>query len=186
MTKSGDARHMDRVTNYLASGRFLVLLLLIAIVVGISFGLAGRSLGGPLLDMISGVPANQVRLAAMTPDQRVAHLWVTLTLDIVYPLAYGGGLANFAARFATTHKLLVAMPGLFLILADLFENAMIVLMLNGDSGVIPLKVVATEVKWGLFGGCSALVLVLAGAAAIRHYAGGAMHGPVGRNASREF
>lgn len=156
--------------SYLGSGRFLIFLLAIAIVVGMAFGLFAEKIGGTLLDMLSDPAANEARLATMSASQRSAHLWVTLTLDIVYPFAYGGGLANLAARFAPRNKLLAAAPGLALILVDLIENLLIVLMLQGDIQVIAVKSLVTQAKWWLFGGCSLLVTGLAVAAAIRHYA----------------
>jgi len=177
---------MNASFAYLGSSRFLILLLALAIVVGVAFGVFGGHLGGPLLDMLSEASANEVRLAAMTADQRSTHLWITLTLDVIYPFAYGGGLANLAARFVTRHKLMVAAPGLLLILVDLIENALIVMMLNGDTGVIAAKALVTQFKWWLFGGCSLLVMGLAGRAVIRHYTGGVSESRIGGRASREI
>ncbi len=177
---------MKAYIAYLGSGRFLIFLLALAILVGMAFGYFGGHLGGPLLDMLSDPAANESRLAAMTADQRATHLWITLTLDVIYPLAYGGGFANLSARLADRHKLLVALPGLALILVDLTENVLIAMMLQGDTGVIGAKVLATQAKWWLFGGCTLLVAGLAVGAAIRHYVGDATESRIGGHASREI
>lgn len=176
---------MKACISYMGSGRFLIFLLALAILVGMAFGHFGRDLGGPLLDMLSDPAANEARLAAMTADQRSTHLWITLTLDVIYPIAYGGGFANLSARLAGRHKLLAAIPGLTLILVDLTENLMIALMLKGDSHVIPAKTLATQAKWWLFGGCSVLLAGLAAAAMIRHHGAGAKARIAGQ-ASREI
>ena len=63
---------------YLGSSRFLILLLALAIVVGVAFGVFGGHLGGPLLEMLSDASANEARLAAMTADQRSTHMWICL------------------------------------------------------------------------------------------------------------
>jgi hypothetical protein len=177
---------MNGSLAYLGSGRFLILLLALAIVVGVAFGVFGGHLGGPLLDMLSDPSANEARLAAMTADQRSTHMWITLTLDVIYPFAYGGGLANLAARFADRNKLLFAGPGLLLILVDLIENALIVAMLGGDTAVIHAKALVTLIKWWLFGGCSLLVMGLAAWAAIRHYTRDASESRISGRASREI
>ena len=162
---------MKAYISFMGSGRFLIFLLALAILVGMAFGHFGSQLGGPLLDMLSDPTTNEARLAAMTADQRMTHLWITLTLDMVYPIAYGGGFANLSARLVDRHKLLAAIPGLTLILVDLIENLLIVLMLQGDTHVILAKTLATQAKWWLFGGCSLLVSGLAVAALIRHHGG---------------
>lgn len=177
---------MKACISYVGSGRFLIFLLAVAILVGMAFGYFGGQLGGPLLDMLSDPAANEARLAAMSADQRSTHLLITLALDVIYPIAYGGGFANLSARLVDRNKLLVAAPGLALILVDLTENVLIALMLQGDAAVIPAKTLATQVKWWLFAGCSLLVTGLAIIAAIRHYTGGVAKSPIGGRASREI
>lgn len=175
---------MKACISCMGSGRFLIFLLALAILVGMAFGHFSSQLGGPLLDMLSDPATNEARLAAMTADQRSTHLWITLTLDVIYPIAYGGGFANLSARLVDRHKLLVALPGLTLILVDLTENLLIALMLRGDTNVILVKTLATQAKWWLFGGCSLLLAGLAVIALIRHH-GGEKARIVGR-ASREI
>lgn len=155
----------------MAGGKFLSVLLIVATLVAMGFGVVSKDLDGPLLDLVHGPAANRARLAAMSADQRALHLWITCTLDMVYPFAYGGALANLAARFARRRKLLVALPALIMIAADLCENLLIVLILNGNLEVTPLKSAVTEVKWTLFVASALLAIVLAAAAALRHRVG---------------
>lgn len=161
---------MDRLIAILARGPVLVGLLVISIAVSVGFGLVDNGLGGPLLDLVAGREANEARLAAMSAAQKATHLRITLTLDLLYPMAYGGGLASLAARFAPRRKLLAAAPALALIVVDMFENVLIAAMLSGHDGVIALKTAATEAKWALFLLCCVIALALAAAAMFRHYA----------------
>lgn len=160
---------MDRRIARLTNGRFVVGLLLVTIAISVAFGFTSTRLGGPLLDLISGEAANEARLAAMSAAQKAEHLRITLMLDLVYPTAYGGGLASLAARLSPDRKLFAASPALALILADLVENALIVAMLGGNHEVVAAKSIATQIKWCLFAGSCLLVLALAATAMFRHY-----------------
>jgi hypothetical protein len=160
---------LDRLTRALARGHVLVCLLIVSIAVSLGFGLVDPWLGGPLLDMVATPAANEARLAAMSAAQKTTHLQITLTLDLLYPIAYGGGLASLAARFAPRRRLLAVMPGVALVVVDLVENALIVAMLIGSESVIPAKALMTEIKWLLFGSCCLLAVGLAVRAIVRHY-----------------
>lgn len=155
---------MNSVVTLLAGRRALPLLLLTAIAIAIGFELAAPLLGGSMLDLVYDPARTHAVLAAMSADERSAHMIVTLTLDMVYPIAYGGALAGLAARLARCSPMAWAAPALLLILVDLAENLLIVALLGGHEEVIAIKGLATVIKWWLFGFASLLCLGLAGAA----------------------
>lgn len=159
---------MARWRSFLSDGRTMVVFLLTMIVIGGAFGAVGRAIGGTLLDMISHPEANIRRLGEMNAAHREAHLWVTLTLDSLYPIAYGGFLAGVALRFAPRYALAAASPALALVLVDIVENALIVVALLGNDGIVHAKAYATHLKWWLFGFALVFSIVLVPAALLRH------------------
>jgi len=170
---------MQKGLEYLTNRRLLIFLLAVIILITFLFERATIGIGGALLDMKLTVPDTAARLAEMTGAQRRAHLWVTLSLDTIYLLAYGGFLAGFAAHFAGRHAATIALPGLLLMLADLSENMLIVACLTGHEALIPAKVAATQIKWFLFLLALALALGSGLTALVRHLR-------AGRRAAREI
>lgn len=159
---------MERWRAFLSDGRTMVVMLLAMIAIGVAFGAVKPFIGGGLLDLISHPQANIDRLAEMNAAQRHAHIWVTLTLDSLYPIAYGGFLAGVALRFAPRYALAAASPALALVLVDIVENALIVAALLGADGIVHAKAYATHLKWWLFGLALLVSVVLAFAALLRH------------------
>ena len=159
---------MQKCIEYLMNSKILIFLLLIVILITFLFDRATIVIGGALLDMKLTIPDTAARLAEMTAAQRRAHLWVTLDLDTIYLLAYGGFLAGFAARFAGRHAIVIAVPALLLILADFGENMLIAACLTGHEALLPAKVAATQVKWFLFLLALALALGSGLTAFVRH------------------
>lgn len=160
---------MGRWRGFLSDGRTMVVLLLAMIVIGVSFGWVSAAIGGPMLDLISHPDANFQRLSEMNAQHREAHLWVTLTLDSLYPIAYGGFLAGVALRYAPRYALAAASPALALVLVDIVENALIVSALLGNAGIVHIKAYATHFKWWLFGFAVVLSITLVLAAMLRHF-----------------
>ena len=87
---------------------------------------------------------------ALTPVQRKAHAWMTGTLDVVYPFAYGSFFIGMAKRHFIKHGNWLAIPSVLVIPFDLFEGLTQIILLNGNYSVVGLKQIFTPVKLGLF------------------------------------
>ena len=113
-----------------------------------------------LLDGISS-PAEARRIVeAFTPHQRNVHAWITATLDVAYPLAYGGFFIGSALRVFKRHGHYLALPGLLVIPTDLIEGVVQVLALTGTADWLALKAVVTPAKTVLFA-CGIAVTAIA-------------------------
>ncbi|MEZ5549672.1 MAG: hypothetical protein R3E82_02155 [Pseudomonadales bacterium] len=112
-----------------------------------------------LLDGVSSPVEVRRILAGMSPEQIRAHIWITATLDVAYPLAYGGLFAGAAlSGFATCGRYL-ALPALLAIPVDLLEGVVQVLALTDSGDLIDTKAYITPLKTALF--LSGLVIALA-------------------------
>lgn len=85
----------------------------------------------------------------LSADARTAHIWVTVTLDVLYPLSYAalfGGLARagFPAKAWLAYPILICVP------FDLLEGLSQVMLLEGHVKWIVLKSFVTPVKLTLF------------------------------------
>jgi len=58
----------------------------------------------------------------MSVDERIVHAWVTATLDVAYPLAYGALFIGSAFKFYNNFGWLIAYPFFVLISTDLLEG----------------------------------------------------------------
>jgi len=108
------------------------------------------NLGGTILDSIAAVDEVQARLNAMSDVQKDSHFMMTLVLDMVFPLAYGGLFAGLALRFGGNAGIWLAIPALAVIPVDLFENTIQLLALKGSDGLLSVKAILTPVKSVLF------------------------------------
>jgi len=89
-------------------------------------------------------------VGAMTSTQKTVHAWMTATLDVAYPLAYGGFFIGMALRFFGQFGPWLAAPSFAVIPVDLAEGLVQILVLNGNEGVIWYKMIITPLKLGLF------------------------------------
>ena len=130
----------------------LWLLLAATLSLTVAFPLAAGHWGLTLLDGVSSPDEARALIREMTPAQRVAHAWITATLDAAYPLAYGGLFAGSALRvfgFGPWGRL-AAVPALVAVLADFGEGIAQVLALAGAADWLALKAVATPLKTVMF------------------------------------
>ena len=113
-----------------------------------------------LIDGISSPEAARQVIAAFSADQRVAHAWITATLDVVYPLAYGLFFAASTVRFFPSAGRYLAWLPLLAIPVDLLEGMVQVLALTGVVDWLAIKAFVTPLKTLLF--FSGLVTTVAG------------------------
>ncbi len=103
-----------------------------------------------LLDAIADPAEVRAALAAMSPEQHTIHAWVTATLDVAYPVAYGALFIGSGYRFYGRYGWLVALPAIVLVPVDLVEGVVQVLALTGIADWIDSKAYITPLKTGLF------------------------------------
>lgn len=113
-----------------------------------------------IIDEVSDPEKIRMIVAAMTPEQRSAHWWMTLVLDYVYPIAYGMFFAGLALRYFGKAGLWLAVPTMICVPADIVENTMQLLILAGDESAIEVKAIATPIKLVTF--IVGVVITLAG------------------------
>lgn len=124
-----------------------------------------------ILDEISDPDQIRDVVAAMSPEQRSAHWWMTLLLDYPYPLAYGAFFAGIALRYFGPAGIWLAIPAFITIPADMIENTIQLFILSGDESLIALKTVVTPIKLVSFITAALIALLGLGFAAYRRLAG---------------
>ena len=128
-----------------------VLLVLFVLFVGMTFafGWVTRTYGIILLDGMWRPETVAANIASMTDAQRFAHMMTTATLDVAYPVVYGGLFAGLALRFLGPLGAWAAAICLAVIPVDLMEGAVQIMALSGHDGVLGAKSVLTPIKIGL-------------------------------------
>ncbi len=112
-----------------------------------------------IIDEMYRPDAIRDHVAAMSAEQRRVHAWMTGTLDVAYPFAYGALLGGMALRAFPTKKWLL-LPILLCIPADLVEGLSQIMILTGHENWIAVKAIATPVK--LVAYATAILIALAG------------------------
>lgn len=123
------------------------------------FALFSDAVGGRYLDTVASGEASRALIAGLTEAHRNAHFWVTVLLDTVYPLAYGGFFAAMALRFFGRFGRLAALPALATIIIDLTENTVQALALSGAADALDAKSWLTPLKFGMFFLAAAIALI---------------------------
>ncbi len=89
-------------------------------------------------------------LEQMSRQQKIVHLWITATLDVAYPFAYGSLLAGAALRCFRKYGIYLALPAFFTALVDLIEGVVQVMALTETADLLGLKAYITPLKFGMF------------------------------------
>ena len=105
----------------------------------------------------------------LTPKQRDVHIWTTLTLDVLFPFAYGGLFVGLVWKFLGRSGRLLALPGALVIPVDLAEGAVQVMALSGNTEVVIHKLWVTPIKLGLFVSAALFALFAIGVALGRKF-----------------
>ncbi len=103
-----------------------------------------------IIDEIADPSAVMAVVSSMTPGHRTAHFYMTLILDMPYPLAYGAFFAGLALRFFGRAGVWFALPAFVCIPADLIENTVQLLVLAGHENWLWLKALMTPLKLATF------------------------------------
>lgn len=103
-----------------------------------------------IIDEMSDPEAILAHLNQMSPSQKTVHAWMTATLDVAFPFAYGSLFIGMALRHFQRFGPLLVWSNLVLIAADLTEGFIQVLLLNGHENIVWAKAIVTPLKLGLF------------------------------------
>jgi hypothetical protein len=134
----------------LREGRVLLVALMATVVLTALFPVVAGHFGLTLLDAIADPTEARALIEGLTREQRQAHAWITGTLDVAYPLAYGALFLGAMLRFFPRQGPLLAIPVLIGVPADLLEGLVQILALTGQADWLAAKAVLTPVKGGAF------------------------------------
>lgn len=102
--------------------------------------------GGQPLDQISATDQVHTLIREMTQSERHAHVWMTATLDMVFPFIYGALYCGVALRFFGRAGPVAVAIVVGVVALDLLENTAQLFALGGRDLLLPLKSVATPIK----------------------------------------
>ena len=121
-----------------------------------------------VIDEMSDPETVRAHVEAMTPQQRRVHARLTMTTDLLYPVAYSTFFAGMALRWLGRAGPLFAAVAFLVVPFDLLELVAQVQILGGDFTWLPVKAVATPAKLALYLPALAATLVAAAVAARSH------------------
>ena len=130
--------------------RALLVALLATLVLTALFPVIAAHFGLTLLDAVADPTEARALIEGLTSEQRQAHAWITGTLDVAYPLAYGALFLGATVRFFPRQGVLLAIPILIGVPADFLEGLVQILALTGQVDWLAAKAVLTPVKGGAF------------------------------------
>ena len=98
-------------------------------------------------------------LASLNHTQKQVHIIATMTLDVIYPFAYGIFQAGMAYRYLGKLGRYIAPLSLVCIPIDLIEGFVQVMLLSGNLGYVESKTIVTPIKLALYlpGALAALI-----------------------------
>ncbi|MEM9623528.1 MAG: hypothetical protein AAF993_17925 [Pseudomonadota bacterium] len=134
----------------LAQSRTLWLAFVATVLITVAFPLAAGLWGLSFVDALSDPAEVRQAIAAMTSKQRVAHAWLTATLDVAYPLAYGALFIGSAVAFLPRFGRFLALAFVVLVATDLLEGVVQVLALTETADLVSSKALLTPLKTVLF------------------------------------
>ena len=106
--------------------------------------------GGILLDNLRSATESQQLLASMSDAQKTAHFRITLWLDMLFPLAYGGFFVGLTLKYFEQAGIWLAIPAFLVIPTDICENLIQLLALTGTEDLLHTKAMLTPIKFMLF------------------------------------
>jgi hypothetical protein len=142
------------INSWLTKTTTLAFLLLTFMALMLGFRIFTEATGGitldTILDTIGPVSDAQALLASMSEAQKLAHFRLTLWLDMLFPLAYGGLFAGLTLRYFQTYGKWLVLPALLVIPVDITENIIQLLALSGSESLLGVKALLTPTKFILF------------------------------------
>lgn len=149
----------------LASLRSIWTTLVVTLALSAAFVIVMQIFGFAIIDTMRDPVMVRDHVDAMTRDQRMAHAWLTVTADVIYPFAYAALFAGLSLRYLGRAGPVFALIAAAAVPADLAENFVQVVILHGGFFMLPTKAVLTPVKYtcvgiASFGAILALIVAL--------------------------
>ena len=151
---------MNGLLNWISKTSSLWMLLAATVLLTYAFQFLAGQLGIVFIDNMSSPDDAMAAIAGFTADQRSAHAWITGTVDVAYPLAYGLFFAGTALHFFPNAGRYLCWPLLAVIPVDLLEGLVQIMALIGNDGGIGAKAILTPLKFGLL--LAGLAIAIAG------------------------
>ncbi len=148
--------------SYLSKTKTLWATFALTLILTLSFGLVMFIWQFGIIDEMYIAEDIREHIEGMTKQQRTVHAWMTGTLDVAYPFAYGAFFIGIALRYFGRFGIYLAIPSLLCIPADLTEGLAQIMLLTGHEGWMTVKLIATPIKLALF--ITGLLITLAGLA----------------------
>ena len=155
--------------GWLSRTPVILCFLVATLLIGGGFYFVIQEIGGQLLDEIVKGDDAISRLNQMDDHQRSVHFWGTVTLDALYPLAYGGLFIGLLSRFGWRWRWGLILVPIIGVLADFAENTVQAMALSGYAAeVLVAKDIVTPIKFGALLLALALTVMLGLIALIRN------------------
>jgi len=139
-----------KIFSFLSQTRTLYFSFSLTLILTIIFGIVMHVGEFGIIDEMFVAEDILAHIDAMSPRQRAIHAWLTGTVDVLYPFAYGAFYVGIAIKYFERYGIWLAIPSLFVIPADLVEGLSQVMILSGHEAFIDLKLIATPVKLVLY------------------------------------
>lgn len=130
----------------LSETRVLWLSFSATILITVAFQVLVRQFDLVLLDTLSDPDEIRSAIAAMTEKQRELHAFLTATLDVAYPAAYGAFFIGSAYKYFPAWGFVLAVPAMVCIPVDLAEGVVQVFALVGNIDWLSAKAILTPLK----------------------------------------
>ncbi|MCW8194834.1 hypothetical protein F6455_08545 [Proteobacteria bacterium 005FR1] len=145
----------------LSTGSTLWLLFSASVVILLAIRYAAASWGLELLDEIYRPDQVREALREMSQEQKLAHVWISASLDLIFPLVLGGLLGGLTIKLLPSCVRYLLIPVATAVLVDLWENTLQIVVLLELKNVVEAKAIATAVKMAAY--LVALTIVMLGA-----------------------
>ena len=139
---------MNRL-KFLTRTKFLWAAFVVSLIMLAAFGAVMRVWNFEMLDMMDTAKDVSAALDSMTLEQRRAHIIMTLSLDVAYPLTTAALLGGLVLKFFGRGSLWLALPALGFLAADLIEGVAQIMLLSGQTDFMDLKLIMTPLKMQL-------------------------------------
>ncbi len=136
--------------KFLTTNKALWTTFIATILMTLMFGIIMRVWDFGIIDEMSDPEEIKAHIANMSATQRSVHAVMTATLDVAYPLAYGGFFIGVALRFFGKLGPWLAIPSFLVIPVDLMEGVTQVMALTGNESLLWLKAILTPTKLALY------------------------------------
>ena len=135
--------------DYMTRTSTLTFLFIVAVALVGCFTTFTPVAGGILLDSLRSATESQQLLVSMSDVQKTAHFRITLWLDMLFPLAFGGFFVGVTLKYFEQVGIWLAIPAFLVIPTDICENLIQLLALTGTEDLLQIKAILTPIKFML-------------------------------------